>query len=509
MFFSALCSWPQRSWPGLRHLIVAIVSMLALPNGVWANSPLPDPLFQALTRAQIPLSQVAIWVKEVDRRDTGEADFSLNADLPLNPASVMKLVTAFALLEQFGPAHTWDTEVLIEGSIVDRTLHGNLYVRGQGDPLLTFERWWKLLRRIRAQGIEHIDGDIVLDGSFLQLPPHDPGAFDNRPLRPYNSGPAGLLLHFNTLNLHLTPARQADKPVQVVAEQPLNGIQIDNAIRTGSGACGTWYSQLSASLEVPPGNSSLRLKLGGVLPASCGPRAWAAAPLSPEGFAEALTTGLWHELGGQLRGVVRTGATPLSVQLWLTDTSPSLAEAVREMNKWSSNVIARQLLAYLGATSMRQAIPTSSSPPLLGDSVRAGANQAVQLIANAGIDTQGLIIENGSGLSRIARIRADTLGDLLQRVWSRNYMPDFIAALPIAGVDGTARTWLPDSPARGSARIKTGSVEGVRAIAGYVQDRYGRRHVVVMMVNHAKAADSRAAQNALLEWVWSGNSRPQ
>ena len=136
--------------------------------------------------------------------------------------------------------------------------------------------------------------------------------------------------------------------------------------------------------------------------------------------------------------------------------------------------------------------------------VAAGAEVAQAQLAAAGIQTTGLVIENGAGLSRIERIRADTLAQLLITVWQRPWMAEFIAALPIAGEDGTARKRLADSPARGRAHIKTGTINGVRAIAGYVLDHAGRRHVVVMMVNHAEAAATRAAQDALLEWVWSG-----
>ena len=110
----------------------------------------------------------------------------------------------------------------------------------------------------------------------------------------------------------------------------------------------------------------------------------------------------------------------------------------------------------------------------------------------------------GSGLSRNERIRADSLGALLLAVWQRPWMPEFIAALPVAGLDGTARRRLGDSPARGQAHIKTGTLNGVRAMAGYLLDRKGQRHVVVMMVNHPDAAASAAAQDALLEWLWSG-----
>jgi D-alanyl-D-alanine carboxypeptidase/D-alanyl-D-alanine-endopeptidase (penicillin-binding protein 4) len=358
--------------------------------------------------------------------------------------------------------------------------------------VLGYDRLWKMLRRLRALGITTIAGDIVLDGSFLALPPHDPDAFDGRGLRPYNSGPHGLLLNWNTLQLALTPAARTNESVAVAAEPPLAGVVIDNRLLTSDAPCVVWYRDLEARLE--PGR---RLVLSGNLPASCGPRNWSAAPLPAADYGTALVAGLWTEIGGQLRGQVRQGTTPTDAETRFTEDSPPLADVVRDMNKWSSNVIARELLATLGAVSPAGAL---GAP----DMVAGGARVAAEQLAAAGIDTTGLVIENGSGLSRIERISAASLGEMLIVAWRRPWMPEYIAALPVAGVDGTARKRLAGSPANGQAHIKTGTLNGVRAIGGYLLDRHGRRHALVMMVNHPEAASTAAAQDALLEWLWAG-----
>ena len=449
---------------------------------------LPPGVRLALDGARIPADAVSIWTRAVDRPTP---TLAINAATPMNPASVMKLVTAFAALERLGPAHTWSTRVASDGAPRGGVLEGNLYLVGGADPVLGYDRLWKMLRRLRALGVERVTGDIVLDGSTLRLPPHDPDAFDGRGLRPYNSGPHGLLLHYNTLLLGLHPGKTANEPVTLAAEPPLAGLVIDNRILTADAPCGTWYRDLQATLEL-----GRRLVLSGSLPAACGPRTWSAAPLPPAEFGSALVAALWSEVGGRLGGTVREGRLAASAEELFGDDSDPLADVVRDMNKWSSNVIARQLLATLGRVSLRE--------DATEDMVAAGARAAAATLAAAGIDTDGLVIENGSGLSRNERIRADSLGGLLLAAWQRPWMPEFIAALPVAGLDGTARRRLGDSPARGQAHIKTGTLNGVRAMAGYVLDRKGQRHVVVMMVNHPEAAASAAAQDALLEWLWSG-----
>ena len=452
---------------------------------------LPASVSRALERAGIAADHVAVWVQPVA---ASEPSLTHNASQPMNPASVMKLVTAFAALDVLGPAHSWTTQFLRSGPVRDGTLAGDLIIVASGDPLLSYERLWRTLRRLRAGGIAHIDGDIVIDDSVLRLPTHDPFAFDGRGLRPYNSGPYGLLVHFNTLQLLLTPG-EAGAPVALVASPPIHHIddtlEIDNRLLSQGGECNVWHRELDARLDT--GTAVPRLVLLGGLASRCGARDWAAAPFAPEDFSAAVIAALWAEVGGTLGGTIRRGTMPAQAQTVLTDTSPALAEAVREMNKWSSNVIARQLLALLGALERDST-----------DMVASGARRAARSLQEAGIDTTGLVIDNGAGLSRHERLRADSLGQLLVAAWHQAWMPEFIAALPMAGVDGTAHRRLRTSPARGHAHIKTGTINNVRAFAGYVLDRHGQRHAVVMMVNHSRAHDSLAAQDALLEWVWQG-----
>ncbi|MDR3214341.1 MAG: D-alanyl-D-alanine carboxypeptidase/D-alanyl-D-alanine-endopeptidase [Azoarcus sp.] len=472
-----------------RRYVLAFVLGVVAALGVHAapGAKLPPVVDVALQRARIPVSAVSIWVQPVD---AAQPTLAINAGQPMNPASVMKIVTTFAVLEQLGPERSWKTRLAASGPIQDGVLGGDLYLIGDGDPVLTYERLWRLLRRLRMLGLTTISGDIVLDGSALVLPAHDPYAFDGRGLRPYNSNGDGLLMHFNTQELALFPGNPPQDPVRLVEEPPLAGVVIDNQIVTSGKACEPWYRDLDAHSE------GGRLVLTGSLPASCGPRIWATSPLAPPDFDAALVQALWRELGGVVRGKVRSGIAPQEVQTLFADESPPLAEIVRTMNKWSNNVIARQLLAQLGRDT-----------PAPADSMSAGVEAARQRLTEASIDVSGLVIVNGAGLSRDARIRADSLGALLIRAWNRPWMPEFVASLPVAGRDGTTRRRLTDSPARGYAHLKTGTINDVKAIAGYVLDQYGRRHALVMMVNHPAAVDSGKAQDALVEWVWASPAR--
>ncbi|MCL1824669.1 MAG: D-alanyl-D-alanine carboxypeptidase/D-alanyl-D-alanine-endopeptidase [Betaproteobacteria bacterium] len=470
--------------------VLAALFILVQPHAQAAPvGNLPSAVRAELDRANIPADAVAVWVQPVDAK---QPTLALNAEWPMNPASVMKVVTTFAALETLGPERSWTTRIATTGTLrEDGILMGNVYLVGDGDPMLTYERVWRMFRRLRSLGFSRISGDIVLDRSALTLPAHDPYAFDGKGLRPYNSGGDGLLIHFNTQELMLLPGSRPQEAVKLVAEPPLAGMEIDNQIVTSGGNCEPWYRDLKAST-----GQKRQLVLTGSLPASCGPRVWATSPFAPSDYGILMVRALWWELGGTVLGQVKNGVIPADAQVLISDESMPLADVVRTMNKWSSNVIARQLLAQVG----RETANANAS----ADMMAAGAAAARRSLAGAGIETSGLEVDNGSGLSRNARVRADTLGALLVRAWQRPWMPDFVASLPVAGRDGTARRRLNDSPANGQAHLKTGTINDVRAIAGYVLDRNGRRHAVVMMVNHPEAANSKKAQDALVEWVWSG-----
>lgn len=444
----------------------------------------PAALDASLARAGIPRGATAVLVEDVDGGAPLAAHRTQEA---MNPASVMKLVTSYVALDRLGPAFTWKTRLSSPAAIRRQTLQGDLVVTGGGDPRLSRERLWLLLRELRAQGIRRIDGDVVTDRSFFRLPPHDPAAFDQRPLRPYNAGADALGVDYGAIRVRLVPTAAG---AQATVDPQPAGLDIDNRIRRGTGgACGDPVAQLAASTTDTPGG--VRLILDGVLPAGCAEAFdWNLAPLPPERLFEGIFRSLWKELGGEIGGRFRDGPTPADARLLAESVSPNLPEVLRDMNKWSNNVIARNVFATLGSI----AEPGQ-------DSVAAGARTVLRTLVANGITVDGIVIDNGAGLSRSARISASTLGQLLLAAWRSRTMPELLSSLPVAGVDGTARRRLPNSPAAGAAHVKTGTLDGVRSLAGYVLARNGHRYAVVLMINHPNASAARDVQDALLEWV--------
>ena len=440
---------------------------------------LPRTVEAALARGGVPRDAMVAWVQEVD---AARPRLAWQADKPVNPASLMKLVTTFASLELLGPAYTWSTPVWLHGSIADGVLTGNLVIKGNGDPKLVLERMWLLFRRVQQAGVREIRGDIVVDRSAFAPGNVDPADFDGEPLRPYNAGADALLLNYRAVLLTFTP--EPGRGVATIAvDPPLAGVRVDATVPLTSGPCDDWRGALKAEFADPA-----KMQLAGAFPVACGEKVWPIAYADPKAYNERALAGLWAELGGKLTGVVRDGAAPA-----LTPTfelrSPTLADVIRDINKLSNNVMAQQLFLTLGATQRG-----AGTPEVSREVVRQWLRGRVGAAAN------GAVITNGSGLARDARLTATILGRLLQSAWSSAVMPELMSSLPVAGIDGTLRR---SKGVPGRAHLKTGSLRDVVGVAGYVLADSGRRYAVVAIVNHPNANAARPALEAIAEWAAS------
>jgi serine-type D-Ala-D-Ala carboxypeptidase/endopeptidase (penicillin-binding protein 4) len=463
----------------------AALLLIALICAPAASAQLPEPIARALAKAAIPESAAAFYVHEVGARQPA---LSVGADRALNPASTIKLLTTYAALELLGPAYLWSTEAYAAGSLKDGVLAGNLVLLGRGDPKLTLENFWLLLRGLRSRGVREIRGDLVLDRSFFTAGEFDAARFDDQPTRPYNTGPDALLVNFKAIRLHFIPDAEA-RAVRLLAEPPLPQVQIVNNLTLDAGGqCGDWVNKLK--LDAQGDATSARLAFSGAFPASCGERVRNFSVLGHSQYVLALFRELWREQGGSLSGTVRDGAAPPDARLITTVQSPGLSEIVRDINKFSNNVMARQLYLTLGAVGAGAPASADKSSRVIR-----------QWLAGKGMSFPELVLENGSGLSRTERISARNLGELLLAAFRSAVMPELIASLPVAAVDGTMKKRLSGAEVAGQAHIKTGSLTGVRAIAGYVLDARGRRVAVVFIVNHANAGNAQIVQDALLRWV--------
>jgi len=465
----------------LRQPLLSIaVALAALCASAFGGVPqaLPSTVSAALDRAKVPREAFVAIVQEVAN---GPVRLAWQPERGVNPASVMKLLTTFSSLELLGPAWSWTTPVWLQGNVRDGVLDGNLVIKGMGDPKLVVERVWMMLRRVQQLGVREIHGDIVLDRSAFVLPEESPADFDGEALRPYNVRADALMLNYKSVVFTFTPdpARAA---ASITVDVPLAGVHIDTSVPLSGAPCDDWHATLNAELGDPA-----VMHFAGAYPSACGEKTWAVAYVDPKRYNERALLGIWQEMGGRITGGVRDGVAPSSRPTF-ESVSPTLAEVIRDINKYSNNMMAQQLFLTL-ALSQR------------GSGTPQGAREIVMQWTNERLGPTALAalgIDNGSGLSRDSRVSAQLLARLLQVAWASPVMPELMSSLPVIGVDGTLKR---SRATLVHAHLKTGSLRDVAGVAGYVLAGSGRRYVVVAIVNHPDADAARPAIDALLQWV--------
>jgi D-alanyl-D-alanine carboxypeptidase/D-alanyl-D-alanine-endopeptidase (penicillin-binding protein 4) len=460
----------------MRPLVAALLLAPAL-----AAAQLPGPVRDALAKAGVPESAVGAVVEPVAG---GKRLVSHQAARPLNPASAIKLVTTFAGLDLLGPAYTFRTDVLVAGEVAGGALTGDLVLKGGGDPKFTYERLWQLVRQLRARGLREIRGDVILDRTFFAAAAHDPAKFDGESRRAYNVGPDALLVNFKAIDFRFVPEGQG---LRVVGEPDFPNVEIASRVRLVNEPCNNWRRGLR--YEVDEQGLLATANFSGTYPADCGEKTLPLSVFDPDRYAEAAFRWIWSETGGRFTGKVRAGTAPAGAVLFHRFDSEPLAALVRDINKHSNNVMARQLFLTLSAEK-------AGAP----GEAKASERIVREWLAARGVTAAGLVIENGSGLSRAERISAEALAALMRAAWSSPVMPELVSSLSLFAVDGTFKS--KNGSAAGQAHLKGGTLTGVQAVAGYVLDTKGERWVVVMIANHDNANRAQAALDALVEWTY-------
>ncbi|MGC9456680.1 MAG: D-alanyl-D-alanine carboxypeptidase/D-alanyl-D-alanine endopeptidase [Halothiobacillaceae bacterium] len=468
----------------LRSLLLVLLCLAVSP----VAAELPSEVTRELSANRLSADRLGVWIQAVD------ADKPLlahNPDLALNPASVMKLVTSMAALDLLGPTYQWPTELFSDGPINRGTLEGNVYIKGYGDPWMRTEDLWQVIRQLHELGIHTITGQLVIDDSYFARTEEDPAAFDNRPDRPYNALPRALLFENRVTRFVVQPDRDTGAiriqnwPPQPESVELINQIEPDNAGCSGRNAWPVVDIRLQEEAD--------RVLLRGSYSPDCGVREFYRVVGNPEEAFYNAFVHLFGEKGGVIEGGYRVGQAPEGARLLFTHRSRPLVEYLSPINKWSNNVMARQLFLTLGADQL--------GPP----ATELKGRQAIDAwLRVQDLEFPEFVIENGSGLSRISRISARNLGKLLQRAWQKPTMPEFVGSMAIIGVDGTMRRRFRGEPVAGQGHFKTGTLRDVRAGAGYLQAASGQRYLVVVLHNQptVQSGGGTRVQDALLDWLY-------
>jgi D-alanyl-D-alanine carboxypeptidase/D-alanyl-D-alanine-endopeptidase (penicillin-binding protein 4) len=478
-------------------LLVAGVSTLWAAETLPASSPqpaeltliryqktldLPPELKALMQESNIPADHLSVYIRDLS---ANAALVRYNDTVPRNPASTMKLVTTWSALKLLGPSYVWKTEAWTRGELKDGVLTGDLILKGYGDPFLTDEAFWQLLHDLQLKGLKEIRGNLVVDNSFFSLPPQNPADFDGEPSKVYNAVPSALMFNFQA-DRFLFEADEANKRVNITPFPLIPGLKVENDVKLSSGSCqkGHYKPDFLQTGDV--------VKVSGAYAADCGKNFILRVMSKPEEHVFNAFHDVWQSQGGKLSGQLQIGQVRAGDVLLDTHESRSLGEQIRFINKWSNNVMARELFLTVGAQLV-------GAPATLDK----GRLAIMGLLAKEGINTAGMVLENGSGLSRKARISAYQLGQLLETAWRDPYMPEFVASLPLLGEDGTLAERFKSEDLRGRSHLKTGTLKDATAIAGYMLTRSGKRLVIALQHNGAESGGGgRKLQDAILKWAF-------
>jgi D-alanyl-D-alanine carboxypeptidase/D-alanyl-D-alanine-endopeptidase (penicillin-binding protein 4) len=476
----------------IRRIALAAALAAWLPL---AQAQLPEPVAGKMAATGIPQDAISTLVL---RGDT--TLLSHLADRPMQPASTMKLVTTLVGLETLGPVFKGRTELRSSGEVVKGVLKGDLVLRGGADADFSGEVLEKMLQALRNQGIDRIAGNLVLDRSVFNPARGDIGLapFDEAPEAYYNVIPDALLVNKNMLQLDM---RSTDRKLRLVMQPALDKVSIGSDMKLVDADCAKWEDGWKMP-EAQRVDGRIKVVLHGTFPKNCA-RGYSINVVDRQDYVGRLFRATWKKLGGRFGGEVVDGVAAPESKLLAEHVARALPEVIRDINKPSDNTLARTVFLSLGSL---EADPMLGSRPLAASAETSftRADAAVRgWMRQHGIDDTGLVMENGSGLSRLERISPAQMGGLLKAGLRSDWAPEFQASMPIVAVDGTMRKRLKDSPAAGHARMKTGTLSNVTAIAGYVRDASGQQCVVVAMINSDQVSNGkgRAVLDSLVDWV--------
>ena len=470
-----------------RRILALSLFLIALPGiaaGQESAQELPLRVKNALAHRSVPADTLSAYVQNLT---TGEIVLSWNAETPRNPASVMKLLTTLVALDELGPAYTWRTEAYAYGNVNGDTLEGDLLLKGYGDPFLVTERVWEMSRRLRRTGLRTVSGDLLIDDSHFLVEDYDPAAFDRQPLRAYNVGPNALMMNFKVVRYFFEPDGNA---VRIRLDPELENLKIDNRLSLQSRSCRGYQRGIAVAASV----DSREVTFSGQFPDRCKIYSMARTALSHNEYAYGLFRSMWENVGGELDGEWRNVEVDVDEDPLLSFESWPLADVISRVNKYSNNVMARHLLLTVGAESY-------GAP----GTAQKGRDAIEAWLERRSLTNAAFELSNGSGLSRTARTTARQMAGLLAYAYKQPYMPEFLSSMSVSGLDGTTeRRFRTDDVLAGRAHFKTGSLDHVSAIAGYLQARSGDRYVIVTLHNHEDIhrGPGEEVQDAMLRWVY-------
>ena len=436
-------------------------------------------------------TRIGVHVVDVE---SGQVLYEHDADEIYNPASNAKLITSAAALDVFGPQHTFTTRVFAE-KVGDDKVPGDIFVEGNGEGFLLLEDMLDWAAEIRARGITEISGDIVVDDGPFKDGDFLPPGFDQKKEDASYRAPVGAVsVNFNAVTVYVSPGKVGE-PAKVRLDPPNDHVVIDNQTTTVAGGSRS-YGASSISTDDGKGTT---IRVTGKVGAKTSTWSTRKRIDNPPLFAGSVFKSALESLGVKVKGKVRRGKAPSGGVALVTHSSEPLVYLLMAMNKWSNNFMAEQVMRDLGTTSGA------------GDARgtwEGGRRVLQEFMKKAAPANNRTNILNGSGLYSGNRYTARQISSVLRYMHHHQWGPEYKSTLAISGVDGTLGRRLRGDSTKGKIRAKTGTLNQVSALAGYMITASGREVAFVILFNDppVRAWRLRPEQDAIATAIaeWDG-----
>ena len=462
-------------------MLVFLISVSVYPKNI-----LPIEIESLASKYDIPLDNLSIIVQPVDSE---MRLINLNSNVYRNPASITKLLTAYVAIDHLGPDYIWTTEVFSSDAINDGIID-SLIFKGGGDPYITIEHLQQMVSELRSLGIHTINDGLIVEQRFFQQPQMSTTVFDDDPLRPYNVMHTSFLV--NTNKMDFIVSKNSNNTLELELDFLPDGIYFNNNLTMGSGSCHDFRDNVDFTELIqesyPP---TVTILVSGVYPKNCDSFDHDISVTDANHYFYGAFKRLWLESGGNFKGYVREGRVKFFDRRLISFNSPSLAETATESVKESDNLIARHIFLSFNQSWGEK-------------NYKASRKIMNKVLRNNGIDiTNTTFIDNGSGLSRTTRIMPETILNLLQAMKQHSSSDILLNALPVSGIDGTLEDKYQTDLLKKRLKLKTGTLDGVSALAGFINGLSGKEYIFIFIHNDIPDYSYRISpfREALLNWV--------
>jgi serine-type D-Ala-D-Ala carboxypeptidase/endopeptidase (penicillin-binding protein 4) len=462
--------------------IFLLILAIGISAAGTASAKLPASLAKILKG--YPNSEVSIYIQKLGS-NTPLA--TLNPTAMRTPASVVKILTTYTALAKFGPKYRWKTSLYISGDIKDGVLDGDIMFKGYGDPGLINEDVEVMVETLKKRGIHTITGNLILDDSYFDVTQENSAMFDNNAYSPYNANPNALLLNHRASAITIHPDSKRGM-ILISKDIPDDSYSIVDKTSAHNGKC----TGSIPAMQVKTNNvENATVTFLGKVSKHCRQATIYRVLTHPTHMFYATFKHMTTKHGIDFKGTMKHQKIPKNARALYAFRSRPLSTIIAATNKDSNNVMARQIMLTIGAHTYGA-----------GVTKRKSATALLSYLKKQGILSKRALVVNGSGLSRTARLSVLGLARLL-KVAYKKYGKTWMDTLAVMGTDGTLRRRMRKTGVRGNAWMKTGSLNNVRSIAGYVKSRSGALYIVVMMHN-GKTAQSKGyrLQEQVINWVY-------